>query len=288
MTAKVRHFAVTGDPVAHSKSPVMHAAAYRVLGMPHTYEAVRATVAELPALVQRLRDGTLDGLNVTVPHKRHVLDLVDDIAPSAAAVGAANTLVRTEAGKITAHNTDVPALAEEIAQLAKDRAAWSSSRALVLGRGGAARSALVALIAHLGFRRVTVRARSPVDDALRSAFERAHPEAEITYELLVPSKENERDVAVIVQATSAGMTGADPGDTVAAAVAWDALPPAAVALDVVYAPAETPFLRASAARGLPHANGLGMLARQGALAFQLWLGVPAPYEAMFDAIRVAR
>jgi shikimate dehydrogenase len=87
-----------------------------------------------------------------------------------------------------------------------------------------------------------------------------------------------------MQTTSCGMTGAAPGEIVANAVDWSALPAYAVALDVVYAPSETPFLRAARARGLRAANGLGMLARQGALAFELWLGIPAPYDVMLAAI----
>jgi len=80
------------------------------------------------------------------------------------------------------------------------------------------------------------------------------------------------------------MHGADPGDAAAGAVAWAALPHDAVALDVVYAPPDTPFLRAARARGLRAAGGLGMLARQGALAFEIWLGIPAPLEVMRAAL----
>jgi shikimate dehydrogenase len=80
------------------------------------------------------------------------------------------------------------------------------------------------------------------------------------------------------------MTGADAGEPVAAAVAWNALPGDALALDVIYAPPETPFLAAARARGLRTANGLGMLARQGALAFELWLGIPAPLNVMRAAL----
>jgi shikimate dehydrogenase len=80
------------------------------------------------------------------------------------------------------------------------------------------------------------------------------------------------------------MAGAAPGDGVAAVVAWDALPADAVAIDVVYAPRDTPFLRAARRRGLGCDDGLGMLARQGSLAFELWLGMPAPFDAMRAAI----
>jgi len=253
----VSRFAVVGDPTAHSKSPKMHAVAYAALGLPHTYEAIRATERDLPAVIARLRAGDFAGLNVTVPHKVRVIDLVDDVASSAAAVSAANTLVRDAAGKITAHNTDVPALAAEIELLAPER----SGAALVLGTGGASRAAVAALRDHLRMARVLVRGRPLVSD---------------------PAVE--REVSIIVQTTSCGMTGADSGEIAANAVAWDALPSSAVALDVVYAPTETPFLLAARKRGLRAANGLGMLARQGALAFELWLGRPAPFDEMLSAL----
>ena len=98
----------------------------------------------------------------------------------------------------------------------------------------------------------------------------------------------DKSLAAIVQATSAGMEGADPGEAVAGAVSWTTVPPSAVALDVVYAPTDTPFLRACAARGLRAEHGLGMLARQGALAFELWTGLEAPFERMLEAARTGR
>ena len=263
---KPRRFAVIGDPVAHSKSPAMHMAAFRALGLPHTYEAIRVTAEELPRVLQALRDGQYDGLNVTVPHKQAVLALADDVALPATA--AANTLMRTGDGRIAAHNTDVPALAEELRLLAGPGAPWASRRALVLGSGGAALAAVAAL-RSLGSADVVVRARSSRTGATQP---------------WQPSPGSEAQTLAVVQATSAGMTGADPGDTLADVVAWDALATDAFALDVVYAPPETPFLTAARARGLRHANGLGMLARQGALAFELWLGIPAPLAVMRAAL----
>lgn len=261
-----KRFALLGDPVAHSKSPAMHAAAYRALHLECTYEAIRATPADLAPLVRALRDGTYDGFNVTIPHKRRILEHVDRVDPRAESVGAGNTLVRAKDGAIVAHNTDVPALAAELARLAPERTReeWRASRAIVLGTGGAAASAIAALENDLGVREVIVRAR-------RGA------------EPLAPS-EAEKGTLTIVQATSAGMNGADPGDVVADAIGWSDLPARAIALDVVYAPPETPFLRAAAAHGVRGANGFGMLAMQGALAFELWLGVPAPYNAMLTAL----
>jgi shikimate dehydrogenase len=264
----------------------MQAAAMRALGLPHTYEAVRASVGELPAVVARLRAGEFDGLNVTVPHKERVLSLVDALGESARVAGAANTLVRTADGGLVAHNTDAPALAEELARLAGSRAWPAGACALVLGSGGAARAAVAALGVHLGIADIAVRARAFADPARRDAFVRTAPHP-VTPEAWAPNAEREARTVAVVQATSAGMRGADGGDAVVGAVAWEALGQATVAIDVVYAPRDTPWLQAARRRGLRCDDGLGMLARQGALALELWLadlGVKAPLEAMRAAL----
>ncbi len=283
---RVRRFAVVGDPVAHSKSPVMQGAAMRALGLPHTYEAVHATAGDLAAVVAQLRDGRYDGLNVTVPHKERVLSLVDALDESARVAGAANTIVRGDDGRLVAHNTDAPALAAELDRLAGSPVWPAGGRALVLGSGGAARAAVAALGVHLGLRDIAVRARAFADPARRAAFVRTAPRP-VTPEPWIASSELEARTIAVVQATSAGMRGASGGEAVADVVAWDALALGVVAIDVVYAPRDTPWLGAARRRGLRCDDGLGMLARQGALALELWLadlGVKAPLEAMRAAL----
>lgn len=299
MTTALR-FAVIGSPVAHSKSPAMHAAAYRAFGMPHTYEKLETTEAELTLRVDALRRGDLAGINVTVPHKARVLPLVDEVHASARATGAANTLVRMPDGRIVAHNTDTPAVAEEIVRLAGgDRARFAGGTGLVIGTGGAARAAIVALASHLRVGRVLVRGRSLAETSNAVAYVRqldkmfaasGGPGVSVALGadgLHAPDDEDARLVA-IVQATSCGMQGAAPGDVVADAVRWERIPDRVVALDVVYAPPDTPFLRAARARGCACDHGLGMLATQGALAFELWLGVPAPVDVMRAALEARR
>jgi shikimate dehydrogenase len=279
-------FAVLGDPVAHSKSPAMHAAAFRALGLPHRYEAIQVREDALGGWVAKLRSGAYEGFNVTVPHKRAILAHVDVLDPCAALVGAANALVRDEGGRVGAHNTDVTAIAEELRALAPD-VAPPSAAGLVLGSGGAARSAIVALARGLGLRRIVVRARRDATALVRElepALRRAGYDVSLEAQALEPHPATEREVAYVVQATSAGMHGAEPGGAVAAAVAWAALPARAAALDVVYAPPDTPFLGLAWEHGIRATGGLGMLARQGALALELWLRVPAPYGAMLSAL----
>jgi shikimate dehydrogenase len=276
-------FAVVGDPVAHSKSPAMHQAAYRALGLAHVYEALRASPDELERVVAKLRGGALDGINVTVPHKERVLSLVDTLDESARAAGAANTIVRTASGQLVAHNTDAPALAAELARLAGAPFPWRETRALVLGSGGAARGAVLALGRGLGVADVVVRARRFNDEASGASFSQTAP-CPVSTQPWRASPESEGRTLALVQATSAGMRGGDDGETAARAVSWEHVPRDAVAIDVVYAPRETPWLRAARARGLRCDDGLGMLARQGALALELWLGVPAPLAEMRAAL----
>lgn len=286
-------FAVLGDPIAHSKSPAMHTAAYRALGLPHSYDRILAKIEDLPRLVGTLRDGTYAGFNVTVPHKKNILDLVDVVDSTAAIVDAANTLVRAEDGRIHAFNTDTPALADELRELAPENGLkWGGRTALVLGTGGAARSAVVALAVDLGVSVVHVRGRSLGDPEacekaradLQALVRKGGSHTTIVTGPLAPDRVVDGELAAVVQATSAGMTGADSGEELTRSLDFSALGARAVCLDVVYAPPSTPFLRAGEAHGLRCANGLGMLVRQGALAFELWLRVPAPYNAMLAAI----
>jgi shikimate dehydrogenase len=291
---KVLRFAVIGDPVNQSKSPKMHAAAFAALGLPYEYTAIRVGAADLRDVVARVRDGTLDGINITKPHKRRVLEWVDGIDPSASVVGAANTLTRDPAGRVVAFNTDVPALAEELRHLAPEHGAdaWKRARTLVLGTGATARSAIVALAFELQVAEIVVRGRSFGSADTRGRFSAEMDELLSSAGVATPlrlepwraSPEMEEGVCGIVQATSVGMVGADPGEAAVEAVAWTALPPTAVALDVVYAPPQTPFLDCASSHHLRVANGLGMLARQGALSLERWLGVPAPYEVMVRAL----
>jgi shikimate dehydrogenase len=276
-------FAVLGSPVAHSKSPAMHAAAYRALGLPHTYEKLETTEAELPARLDALRRGDWAGFNVTLPLKARALALADSADARASVIGAANTLVRSADGTIRAYNTDVDALAGELLRLASSGArTLAGTRAIVLGTGGAARAAVAALV-DLGFEHVYVRGRSAdafVAD-LAARTKGAYPIS--AHALVAPPAEDAR-VAAVVQATSCGMTGGPPGDVVRDAIHWPSLASDAIALDVVYTPRETPFLAAARARSLAAHDGLGMLARQGARAFELWLGVAPPLDVMLAAI----
>ncbi len=286
-----RRFAVIGSPVARSASPVMHRAAFAALGLPHGYEAAECRDAlAVKAAVGLLRNGTLSGINVTAPWKRVVLDHVDSLASSAAAVSAANTLV-VEGDHVVAHNTDVPAIVHELTRLGLG----GRGTAAILGSGGAASAALAAC-RELGVRVVAMTSRSfSSSEALHesdvAASLRTAGALTVLWPTDAPAETSHASMAlrlqwddlvaaadVVVQATSARDQGP------ARAVPWHRVKADAVALELGYSPAETPFLAAARARGLRSDNGVGMLVKQGALAFERWLGVAPDERVMRDAV----
>lgn len=287
-----RCFVLIGHPVLHSISPVIHQAAYQALGLPHCYELADCPdEAAVLKVVDALRKGELAGANVTIPWKRLALKLADRVAPSAQRVGVANVLVRGADGVIIAHNTDVPALVEEF-----QRVVGTVRRALVIGGGGAA-PAVVAAAEDAGADRVLLTARRFAFAKPESEWPHAAEFTALGASLLAwpdsdpRAKSRFREVTaridLIVQCTSAGMLGADDGKALADLVPFEHLPQSALAYDLIYNPAVTPFLERARACGLNAENGLGMLVTQAALAIELWLSVSVPRAPLLAAAEAA-
>lgn len=283
----MKKFALVGHPVAHSVSPAIHRTAYAELGYSHEYGLLDAPdEASVARVFEELRSGALAGVNVTVPWKRLALALADGAHSSAAAVGAANVLAPSADG-IVAHNTDVPALVEELSALHP-----APRGVLVLGGGGAALAVVAA--ARASGARVGVSARR-FGGAERGTWPLARELTALGAELVAwPASGVASELEafahgadIVVQATSAGMHGGDSGAAIAEMVPWRLLPAGASAYDLVYNPRETEFLRAARAASLRARGGLGMLVRQAALAFEIWLGVRPPLEPLFAAAEAA-
>lgn len=256
------------DPAAHSRSPAMHAAAFRAAGLAGSYEARRVPSAELKDAVASLRaDGVL-GANVSLPHKEAVVALLDDLSPAAKAIGAVNTVVRTEEA-LLGDNTDAPGLMAALA----DADAPSSGQAVVLGAGGAARAAVYALGAA-GFE-VSVCNRS-VEKAARLA-------AEFGVSHGAFDDMAWQGVALIVNATSAGLKAPDESPL----HAFPDLPASAFVYDMVYAPEDTRLVRDARAAGVRAESGLTMLAHQARLSFLAWTGVDVSMKVFLSAAREA-
>lgn len=296
MTGKLR-FSLLGHPVRHSVSPAIHAAAIHALDLPHSYSAIDIpSETSLRRILQEVKRGAISGANITAPYKRVVTEMVDEVAPSALEVGAANVLARTPDGRVVAHNTDAEALAAELASFN-----LHTTRAVVIGSGGAGLAAIVAA-RRVGFKVIGVTSRSWSDsesmlESPSAAKARAlgaltcpwpsEAEAPSSGKASQVLRMQWRELALradlVIQATSAGMIGGDPGEDVNKIVPWETLPQHAFAYDVVYRPRLTPFLRVAAAHGLANDGGLGMLVRQAARSFELWTGIAPPQEAMREA-----
>ncbi|MCS6868059.1 MAG: shikimate dehydrogenase [Thermus sp.] len=242
--------AVLGHPVAHSLSPAMHRYALESLGLPGRYEAWETPLEALPERLAQVRQG-FRGVNLTLPLKEAALPLLDWVAPEARAMGAVNTVLSLE-GRLFGFNTDAPGF------LAALRAGGIPlvGPALVLGAGGAARAVAYAL-KGAGLR-VWVWNRTP---------ERAQALAEALGLEAVPL-ERAPEARLLVNATSVGL-----GDPEATPLPPELFPQEGAAVDLVYRPLWTRFLREARARGLKVQTGLPMLAWQGALAFRIWTGL---------------
>jgi shikimate dehydrogenase len=281
---------LTGYPLHHSLSPRIHAAALRESGLQGDYRLYPVEdAAGLQELLNRLRRGTLQGLNVTIPHKGSILSLLDVLTPTAKAVGAANTIFCRD-GQLVGDNTDTTGFLADL-----DRLGWSQSKtqsqvALVLGSGGSARAVVYALTRS--GRLVTIAARRPEQaQALVETIQSGDGDGVSTMELkqLTAIHIDEASLTsldpapgLIINTTPLGMfphqdASPWPKDLV--------FPIRAAVYDLVYNPAETALIRAAREGGLRVANGLGMLVEQAALSFEIWTGLDAPREVIRQAVQ---
>ncbi|HMI91291.1 MAG TPA: shikimate dehydrogenase [Polyangiales bacterium] len=274
-------YGVLGWPVAHSRSPAMHNAAFAALGLDALYVPLAVPPARLPAAIAALRTLDVAGANATLPHKSALIALLDQVEPAALAIGAVNTIVR-DGARLLGANTDAEGLARSLQYAGVGLAGM---RALVLGTGGAARAAVVGL-AGAGVERIAIAGRRR-DQAQQLALELgAHcaPCALDACDLAALPPALLAACDLLVQATSATLGDGADAQAFAASIALAELPAHAVVCDLVYKPLHTALMRAASARGLRTVDGLGMLLHQGALAFERWTGQPAPLEIMRRAL----
>lgn len=266
--AEPRKAAVLGKPIAHSRSPQLHLAAYRALGLDWSYERVECTAEQLPGLVDGLGPEWV-GLSVTMPGKEAALAHADARTDRAVLVGSANTLVRTEAGWL-ADCTDVDGVLGALC----GGGVGTPEEAVVLGAGGTARPALLAL-SELGSRSVTVVARDA--GRARSAVELAE---RLGMAVSTIGFDDPRLAAVCARA---GAVVSTIPSSAAAAVA-ESVAGAPVVLDAIYNPWPTPLAEAVAAAGHTVVSGLQMLLNQAYGQVELFTGQPAPRAAMAAAL----
>jgi shikimate dehydrogenase len=266
-----------GRPVAHSHSPALHNAAFSALGIDAHYDARDVTLEDLPGVVEALRAADCYGANVTAPHKQAVMGLLDEVDLEAQALGAVNTIVNT-AGRLSGGNTDAAGLARWMRLSGIDP---HGRPAVVLGAGGAARSAVWAL-ADLGATSVVVLNRTVERaEALVTSLRTRLRSTDLTWGTLDEAGEPvNRPWRVVINATSLGHHGASP----MVDPSWYS--PDSVAIELAYNPPETGFMVAARQAGARAENGLGMLLHQAGLSFERWTGRVPPMDVYEAALAV--
>ena len=268
-----------GHPVAHSLSGAMQQAAFDATGIDAAYELWDRTAMQLADAIDAVRGDDFLGANVTIPHKERVVPLVDRSTEDALATGAINTLTR-EGKRLVGHNTDVPGFGAALDKLVGRQK--MPRQAVILGAGGGSRAVVHGLI-RAGFLRIVVfnrhlhRAEGLVKHFARSA---AHMELRAMpwHESIIESELAK--TKILVNATSIGLTND------VSPIPAEIIPPNLLVLDLIYN--RTRFLREAEAAGCTVMDGETMLLHQGAAAFTLWTGQPAPLEVMSRALAEAR
>lgn len=252
---------VIGDPIAHSKSPLIHNFWLNKLGIEAEYRKTHVKPAELAAyFLKRRADPDWLGCNVTIPHKVAVMDYVSDPGRVGDLIGAMNTIACETGGPLIGTNTDAGGFLAPLQAMG-----WKGKSACVIGAGGAARAILYAL-GQIGVRELTVMARDAAKG--KALLDRAGLAGTvISMDAPLPA------VDLVVNSSPLGMAGQPPLD-----IDLAPLPSHSVVYDIVYAPLDTPLLQQARDRGLATIDGLEMLIGQAALAFDIFFDAQSPRE----------
>ena len=276
-----QHFAILGHPIQHTLSPAMHNAAFRALGMNAVYEAFDVTPGQVISTLQAMAERGLQGANITVPLKEVAFKGLADLDRSARVMGAVNTVQFLRKGP-RGFNTDGIGFLRAL-----DEAFGISPRGLkvfVLGCGGAGRAVAIASAMH-GARSIALADIDPRRvRKLAAGIRRASPKTALEKCTGGPAAwiRAAQTADLVIHATPIGMRTGEKS-----LLTPEAFHKGQAAFDLVYNVPETDFMRSARAGGARAVNGLGMLLHQGAAAFTIWTGKPAPVEVMRKALKEA-
>lgn len=278
---------VIGHPVEHSLSPVMHNAAIAHLGVDYVYLPLPVKPEDLKAALEGFAAIGLHGFNATIPHKQAILPFLSTVSPTAEAVGAVNTVWRTDRGW-AGTNTDVEGFLAPLIVKGNDGQDWSQKVAVILGNGGAAR-AVVAGCAELGFAEIYVVGRDAQKlEEFRHSWNNSPLSSKLSDRLHVRTWNNLSQLipqaTLLVNTTPLGMhPHVERSPLSADEIAL--IRPGAIAYDLIYTPSPTRFLQQAQQQGARAIDGLEMLVQQGAAALKIWLQQPVPVEIMRQALQ---
>lgn len=286
ISGHTRLYALIGSPVGHSGSPAMYNYSFEKLGIDSVYLAFDIPLDKLADGIAAIRTFNVGGFNVTMPCKRDVLKYVDEITPAAKLIGASNTVVVTEEGKLVAYNTDGVGF---IRNLQEHGIEIKGKKAVLLGAGGAATAIAVQAaldgVAELKIFNIKDSFYANAEE-IAAKLKEAVPTCSVSVEDLANTAALEQAIAgaeILINATKMGMKPLDDDSLIHP----DYLRPDLVVADTVYNPRETMLIKAAKKAGCKAAiGGIGMLLWQGVEAFKLYTGQDMPYkevEAKFFA-----
>ncbi len=269
---------VIGDPISHSKSPLIHNFWIEKLGLKADYAA--ELVKDEPDALGTFLAGACGnvnwrGCNVTMPHKQAIIKHIDSLDPVAAKVGAVNTVVRQEDGTLRGFNTDVAGFLEPLQYLLSQSHLFRMAR--IIGAGGAARAIVTGLVAENFVQVLAARdpakARALLDELDPGGEHHVAPLANFSEATDFEFDDRKGCCDLIVNASPLGMRGQPP-------LTFDLshVPPGSIFYDIVTDPIETPFLKAAREAGFQTIDGYAMLIGQAAVAFEKFFGAPAPRQ----------
>ncbi|MBV6450347.1 MAG: Shikimate dehydrogenase (NADP(+)) [Anaerolineales bacterium] len=271
------HLGLLGYPLSHSLSPQLHTAALASCGLDGDYSLFPIHPEDKQALqdlLNRLRKSELHGLNVTIPHKQTVIEFLDDLTPTAQAIGAVNMIYLRE-NKLIGDNTDAAGFITDLRKFVNTETGKQVNKsALVLGAGGSARAIVYALL-NDGWEVTLAARRIKQAQELASRFEGIH-----SVELNLQTFQHS-NFELLINTTPLGMT---PNIDQSPLPENLSLPSNAFVYDLVYNPRETKLVRDARAQGLHAATGLGMLIEQAALSFEIWTRCNPSRELMRASI----
>ena len=276
VNGETRVIGIFGQPIAHTRSPALHNAAFRALGLPYVYLPFSVPPAALGKATAGIRALNLVGVNVTVPHKEKILRYLDELSPAASLYRAVNTVINRH-GSLYGENTDGQGF---LRSLAERKRSVQDRDVVLIGAGGAARAVLVALI-QAGSAQITIANRTQAHaKKLIRAYQSLGPTqlASASLEALQDPARMKR-AALVVNGIPLGLHN----DTFPA-LDYGATPRGCLFYDLVYGPQPTVFLQRAHHAQRPTLDGRRMLLHQGALAFELWTGHPAPLRVMSSAL----
>lgn len=271
-----------GHPIRHTYSPLMHNISFELLGLNYIYLPFDLPLSSLKDAVKGMVALGIKGFNITIPHKENIIPFLKNVSEEASIVGAVNTVVNDN-GVLNGFNTDVNGIIETLMPF-KDEI--FNEEVCIIGAGGAARSAIYALIRHFKPRHINIINRTEQKaESLKNYFKtKMHYNALKTYELIPPDLVDLfKNSKLIINTTSVGMLP-NIDDTVINLP--QAFVKGQIVFDIVYNPVKTKLLQIAKAEGATTINGLKMFVHQGAKSFELWTGLEMPVDKISKALQL--